>query len=52
MGTGLKPLKHFRLKGVLKYGNSLLLFLSGTHEIRKMFVETSHSCILPEFLSS
>ena len=26
MGTGLKPLNHFRLKGVLTYCNSLLLY--------------------------
>jgi hypothetical protein len=27
MGTGLKPLDHFRLKGVLTYCNSLLVFI-------------------------
>jgi hypothetical protein len=51
MRTGLKHLNNFRLKGVLTYCTSLLLFLSGTQEIRKLFVDTAHSCTLLEFLS-
>jgi hypothetical protein len=29
-----------------------VVFLSGTHEIRNLFVETAHSCTILEFLSS
>ena len=49
MGTGLKPLNHFRLKGVLTYCNSLLVFYQ---ELMKSGICLWKPRILALFLSS
>jgi len=49
MGTGLKPLNHFRLKGVLTYCNSLLVFYQ---ELMKSGICLWKPRILAPFLSS
>jgi len=52
MGTGLKPLNHFRLKGVLTYCNSLLVFYQELMKSGINLWKPRITAILLEFLSS